>query len=79
MKILPDKLYDVLKWISVICIPAVVVFLSVVLPALKVDAETVNTVTTIISAVGALIGSLICVSTYGYNKTKNDRQNSQAS
>ena len=58
MKI-PDKLYNVLKWIAVICIPAIVTFLSVVLPALKVDAETVNTITTIISAVGVLIGALI--------------------
>ena len=70
MKI-PDKLYDWLKWIAVICIPAIVTFLSVVLPALKVDAETVNTITTIISAVGVLIGTLIGVSTYSYNKAKN--------
>ena len=71
MKILPDRLYDILKWVAVIAIPAIVTFLSVVLPALKVDAETVNTITTIISAVGVLLGTLIGVSTYGYNKAKN--------
>ena len=71
--ILPDKIYLILKWISVIAIPAIVTFLSVVLPALKVDAETVNTITTIISAVGVLLGTLIGVSTYEYNKAKNSQ------
>lgn len=65
---LSNKLYDVLKWVAVICIPAVVTFLSVVLPALKVDIETVNTITTIISATGVLIGTLIGISTYQYNR-----------
>lgn len=72
--ILPDKVYLVLKWIAVIAIPAIVTFLSVVLPAVKVAPETVNTITTIISAVGVLIGTLIGVSTYGYNKAKNAEQ-----
>ena len=74
MKI-PDKLYDILKWVALIAIPAIVTFLSVVLPALKVDAETVNTITTIISATGVLIGTLIGVSTYGYNKAKEVSEN----
>ena len=74
MNILSDRIYTILKWISVIAIPAIVTFLSVVLPALKVDAETVNTITTIISAVGVLIGALIGVSTYGYNKAKNGNE-----
>lgn len=67
---LPDSVYNCLKWFALIAIPAITAFLSVVLPALKVDAETVNTITTIISATGALIGALIGVSTYGYNKAK---------
>jgi len=75
MKILSNRWYDILKWVSVIAIPAIVAFLSVVLPALKVDAETVNTVTTIISAVGVLIGALIGVSTIGYNKQKEESSN----
>ena len=70
MNILPDKWYDVLKWVSIVAIPAIVTFLAVVLPALKVNAETVNTITTIISAFGVLLGTLIGVSTYGYNKSK---------
>ena len=67
-----DKLYTILKWIALICIPALVTFLSVVLGVLDVDPKTVNVIVTIISAVGTLIGTLIGVSTSAYNKEKNE-------
>jgi small-conductance mechanosensitive channel len=70
MKI-PDKVYDILKWIALICIPAIVTFLSVVLAAIEVDPKTINVVVTIIAAIGTLIGSLIGVSTATYNKDKD--------
>lgn len=69
MKI-PNRIYDVLKWIALICIPAIVTFLSVVLGVLDVDPKTVNVVVTIISAVGTLIGTLIGVSSVNYKKDK---------
>lgn len=65
-----NKLYDILKWISVICVPALVTFLGVVLGVLDVDAKTVNIIVTIIGAIGTLIGSLIGISTSAYNKQK---------
>ena len=65
-----NKIYDVLKWIALICIPAIVTFLSVVLGVLDVDPKTVNVIVTIISAIGTLIGTLIGVSTANYNKEK---------
>ena len=68
-----NKLYDVLKWIALICIPAVVTFLSVVLGVLEVDPKTINIIVTIIAAVGTLIGSLIGVSTSAYNKKKENQ------
>lgn len=71
MKI-PNRVYDVLKWIAIICIPAVVTFLSVVLGVLEVDPKTINVIVTIISAIGTLIGTLIGVSTANYNKEKNN-------
>ena len=71
MKI-PNHIYDVLKWIALICIPAIVTFLSVVLGVLDVDPKTVNVVVTIISAVGTLIGTLIGVSSANYKKDKGD-------
>ena len=65
---IPDKIYDLLKWIALICIPALVTFLSVVLGVLDVDPKTVNIIVTIISALGTLIGTLIGVSTSAYKK-----------
>lgn len=72
---LQNSVYDTLKWIALIAIPAVVTFLSVVLGALEVDAHTINVITTILSAVGTLIGTLIGVSTANYNKEKNNGEN----
>lgn len=69
-----NNIYDTLKWIALIAIPAVVTFLSVVLGALEVDPHTINVITTILSAVGTLIGTLIGVSTVNYNKTQNNNE-----
>ena len=65
---LPDNVYNWLKWIALIALPLFATFLSVVLSALKVDSDIVKTVTTIITATGALIGGLIGVSTKQYKK-----------
>lgn len=67
-----NRVYDILKWVAIICIPAVVTFLSVVLGVLEVDPKTINIIVTIISAVGTLIGTLIGVSTAAYNKEKDN-------
>lgn len=67
---IPDSLYNWLKWISVIFIPALVTFLSIVLGALNVEPTTVNTIVTIIAALGTFLGALIGVSTIAYNKDK---------
>ena len=69
---IPDSVYNWLKWIALICIPALVTFLSVVLGVLDVDPKTVNIIVTIISALGTLIGTLIGVSTSAYNKEKEE-------
>lgn len=69
---IPDNVYNILKWIALICIPAVVTFLSVVLGVLEVDPKAINITTTIIAAIGTLIGSLIGVSTKAYNKEKEE-------
>ena len=67
-----NRTYDLLKWIALICIPAVVTFLSVVLSACSVDAKAINIITTILTAIGTLIGTLIGVSTSAYNKQKGE-------
>ena len=68
MKI-PDKLYDTLKWIAVIVIPALVVLIKTVFPAWHIPhAEEISTT---VAAVGLFLGAIIGVSTVSYNKTKN--------
>ena len=69
MKI-PDKLYDTLKWIAVIVIPALVVLIKTVFPAWHIPhAEEISTT---VAAVGLFLGAIIGVSTVSYNKTKNN-------
>lgn len=67
-----DRVYNVLKWLSMICIPALVTFLTTVLPAVGVDASVSNVVITVVGAVGTLLGTLIGISTYQYNKSKEE-------
>lgn len=67
-----DKLYDILKWVCLIAIPALVVLLSAVLPVLGVEAGMVKNITLIISAVGAFVGTLIGISTTAYNAQQTD-------
>ena len=65
---IPDNVYNILKWVALICIPAVVTFLSVVLGVIDVDPKIINIITTILTALATLIGSLIGISTKAYNK-----------
>ena len=62
----PDKIYDALKWICLIFLPALCVLLSTVLPACGVDAETVRVIVLVVGAIATFIGSLIGVSTVAY-------------
>ena len=67
---LNDKLYDVLKWIALIFLPAVAVLYGALAPVwnLPYGEQIVYTITAIDTFLGALIG----VSTISYNK---DEQN----
>lgn len=70
---LTNKIYDVLKWVALIAVPAVGTFAGVVLPLWGFcTPETTTAITTTISATGVLIGALIGVSTANYNKNKED-------
>ena len=74
---IPDKVYNWLKWIALIAIPAFVTFLSIVLGVLNVDPSTINVICTILTATAGLIGALIGVSTVAYNKEKNNNTTSE--
>lgn len=69
--ILPDKVYNVLKWIALTAIPTFVWALGILLPLYGVSAETANVVIVTVGVVGSVIGALIGVSTISYNKVKN--------
>ena len=67
---MPDKLYDVLKWVCLIALPALAVFYFTLskIWGLPYGAEIPAT----INAVAVLIGALIGISQYAINKEEND-------
>lgn len=58
--IIPDKTYNVLKWIGLVVLPAVATFVGTVGTAC--GWEFTNIAVTIITATGTLVGTLIGVS-----------------
>lgn len=62
---LTNKVYDVLKYISTILIPSLVVLIASISAAVGFDCSVICA---IIGAIGVFIGSLIGVSTVQYNK-----------
>lgn len=63
-----NKTYDVLKWVSMIAIPAITTFLATILPVVGVSAELANTIIIVIGATGTLLGALLGISCSNYNK-----------
>lgn len=60
---LPNKLYDWLKWISLLTVPAVTLILSV---SDAVGFSAGSTVAAIVSALGVFAGAVIKISTDNY-------------
>ncbi len=63
---LPDKVYDILKWIALIALPACATFYAALAKIWGMPYELEIPAT--IMAVDTFIGVLIGVSTYNYNK-----------
>lgn len=61
-----NKTYDLLKWIAQIFIPALTVFVGVVLKCFNVECTDI--VVTIMTAFDAFLGALLGISTSNYNK-----------
>ena len=57
---LPNKVYDVLKWVALICLPTLAVFYAIIAKIWNLPFESEIPAT--INAVAALIGGLIGVS-----------------
>lgn len=60
--LLSDRAYGVLKWVGLIALPAVAVFVATVLPAWGVDGTLTDAVVTTLNAAGVLVGALIAAS-----------------
>lgn len=59
--ILPDKVYNVLKWIGLVALPAVATFVGTVGAAVEWGPTTIAV--TVITAAGTLVGALLGVTT----------------
>ena len=68
--ILPNGWYDILKWISMIALPAVAVLVGVL--GKTWGWADVDKIVITINAVGVFIGALIGVSTAQYNKANEN-------
>ena len=66
MQIFSNKVFDVLKWIAIVALPALSTFFVALGPIIHWDSA--STVAQIITAVAALLGALLGISTIQYNK-----------
>ena len=63
---LPSKLYDVLKWIAIVVLPALATLTKVVCTVWNIPYG--DQIATTITAVGTFLGAILMVSTISYNK-----------
>ena len=66
-----NKVYDILKYIAQIFLPALTVFVGVVLKCFNVECTDI--VITIMTAFDAFLGSVLMISASSYNKFKSDK------
>ena len=64
--ILPEKVYNVLKWLCLIFAPALVTLIATIFALYHINGAEIVCGT--ISAIATFIGALIGVSTKAYNK-----------
>lgn len=67
---LSNKVYNVLKWIALLALPALATFWGVI--GKVWDLPYTMQIVTTITALATLIGTMIGVSTISYNKDKED-------
>ena len=67
MKIFSNKIFDILKWISIVALPALSTFI-VVLGKIWNWGDIAPMVAQTITAVAVLLGALLGISTIQYNK-----------
>lgn len=68
---LNDKVYDILKWIAIVCLPALSTFI-VVIGKIWEWGDAALMVAQTITAIATLLGALLGISTIQYNKGSED-------
>lgn len=69
-----DKIYNILKWLALIALPALSTLIFAISNIWSFDATPfIGT----IAAIATFLGSLIGVSTYQYNKNKSSENKAQ--
>lgn len=68
MKIFSDKVFNILKWCAMVLLPALAVFIRAFFPIW--DIPYADQISSSIVIINALLGSLLGVSTIGYNRTQ---------
>lgn len=67
---LNNKVYDVLKWIAIVFLPALTTFAGVVMNCF--NFEYTEIVLTIAVAFDTFLGAILGISTMSYNKSKEE-------
>ena len=65
--IFSDKVFDILKWVAIVALPAISVFISVI-GKIWGFADVAIMISQTITAVALLLGSLLGISAIQYNK-----------
>lgn len=60
--ILPSKIYDVLKWVGLVVLPALATFVGTVAPSWGMEPALSDAIVTTLNAVGTFFGAVIVVS-----------------
>lgn len=68
--LIPDKVYDILKWVGLIVLPAIAAFVGTVGTAAGWDGT--NLCVTVITACGTLVGAVIGVSSVSARRNANE-------
>lgn len=63
-----NKVYDVLKWITLVFLPALTTFVGIILNTFNVGCTEV--VLTIMAAFTTFLGAILGISNINYNKNK---------
>ena len=69
---LPDKVYDIMKWVVIIVLPAAATLYKVLASVWSWPYS--NEVVATITGVDAFLGTVLCISTAQYNKEVNSHE-----